>query len=111
MTQSPDDLLPIIEKLASRILSWKQAGYRRTPTAEAWDYVELVASELNTRTSPPMSAEDMIPLTAAIGSIIGYTSSLKPGVVNEGYINRLNDYYVPNLEKALEQHSKIKVKK
>lgn len=44
----PNDLLPIIEKLATRIQAWKQAGYRRTPQAEARDYVEFVVSELNT---------------------------------------------------------------
>ncbi len=43
-------------------------------------------------------------LTAAISGIIGYTSSLKEGdVVTKGYIERLESYYVNNLEQALTQ--------
>jgi len=39
-------LKQIAEKLASRIQSWKQTGYRRAPMAEAIDYVEFVSTEL-----------------------------------------------------------------
>ncbi len=43
-------------------------------------------------------------LTAAVSGIIGYTSSLKEGdVVTKAYIERLESYYVKNLEQALTQ--------
>lgn len=45
---------------------------------------------------------DIINLVSAASAIIGYTSSLKEGQVSEGYIQRLNNYYVSNLEKAVE---------
>jgi hypothetical protein len=41
-------------------------------------------------------------LAAAASAIIGYTSSLKDGqIINQGYIDRLNSYYVANLKAAV----------
>jgi hypothetical protein len=38
----------------------------------------------------------------AISSMIGYCQSLKPGtVITEGYMERMNDYYIPKIQDAL----------
>lgn len=41
----------MVEKLASRIRAWRQTGKRRSPEAEALDYIEFVTSELSNKDS------------------------------------------------------------
>jgi hypothetical protein len=43
---SAESLKEITEELASRIRAWKQTGYKRSPEAEAKDWVEFVSSAI-----------------------------------------------------------------
>jgi hypothetical protein len=47
----------ITTELASRIRTWKQAGYRRSPEAEAMDYVEFVCAALGRRIAEPPATD------------------------------------------------------
>lgn len=46
--------------------------------------------------------DEVLALVSAVNAMIGYCSSLKGGTtVTEGYVERMNNHYVPQLEKAL----------
>ncbi len=46
-----------------------------------------------------------VKLRGAIHAMIGYCSSLQVGTVSQGYIERLNNHYIPQIEAAMQEFS------
>ncbi len=65
---------------------------------------ELAAELLTLQDRYNAMEKAYVNLIAAVHAIIGYTSSLVEGdVITKGYVERLESYYVKNLEQALTQ--------
>lgn len=79
-TNLPSDAAKLItEKLASRIQSWRQIGYRRTSFVEANDYFEFILTELGYwRDASTRKDEHCVEMGSKTGFTKEVTSPAKP---------------------------------